>query len=420
MVLLDKFSMGIGDRFARQGRAQLMAFIKARDMGARVVPIWNKSHREHTALNTSPKDVLVEAQDAVKVLNWQDPYFVDADHVGLHNVDLFTDFSNFFTLEVADFIGKPATKKDVDHFLSKNKKYIGKLVIPGIDDKFATTKEDVKKIATTYLLAAKEAGKIYRRIESVKGKDNFITEVSMDETSLPQKPLEIFFILSALAMEGVPVQTIAPKFSGHFHKGVDYTGNVSKFAKEFNQILAIIKYAKEEFSLPSNLKLSIHSGSDKFSLYPAIRKVLEKHDAGLHLKTAGTTWLEEVAGLALAKGQGLRIAKKIYQIAYSRFDELCKPYSKAIDIKKSKLPDPQDVEKWNSEIFYHTIRHDPENDHYDSQFRQMMHVGYKVAGELGDEYLNALKEYEEIISVNVTENIYEKHLKPLFVPPEEE
>src|SRR5207248_5921456 len=142
-----------------------------------------------------------------------------------------------------------------------------------------------------------------------------------------------------IAREGIPAQTIAPKFTGRFNKGVDYVGNLAQFEKEFDEDLFVIAFAISEFGMPSTLKLSVHSGSDKFSLYPIINRLLKKHDAGLHVKTAGTTWLEEVIGLAESGGEGLEIAKEVYSGAFDRFDELTGPYATVIDIDKAKLPE---------------------------------------------------------------------------------
>ena len=105
---LEPYSMGIGDRFARQGKAQLQAMMQAKVAGVDVVPVWNKSHREHTIIGTSPADVRQEADNAVKALGWKRSYYVDADHIGLKNVYLFVESSDFFTLDVADFTGEAA------------------------------------------------------------------------------------------------------------------------------------------------------------------------------------------------------------------------------------------------------------------------------------------------------------------------
>ncbi len=425
-MILGKYSFGIGDRFCHQGKPQLAALIKAKEQGIDITPVWNKSHREHTIIGTSPADTRKEADDAVTAYGWEGSYFVDADHIGLNNVDGFIESSDFFTLDVADYIGKTMNEADVKSFVQKYKKYIGSLAIDGIDETFNISEEQIKTIADKFLLAVKQAGKIYRHIAAAKGArlgedrgrsgaDNFITEVSMDETDQPQTPVEMFFILAAIADEGIPAQTIAPKFTGRFNKGVDYVGNVRGFAKEFEEDVAVIAFAVKEFGLPENLKLSIHSASDKFSIYGPIAKALKKFDAGLHIKTAGTTWLEELIGLAMAGGDGLSIAKEVYAKALSRMDELCGPYQTVIDIDRAKLPTAQEVDKWDGERFASVLRHDQSCEHYNINFRQLLHVAYKVAAEMGTRFSDALDKYEDTIAENVTENIYERHIKPLFM-----
>ena len=412
---LQKYSFGIGDRFGRQGKAQLAAIKKAKQQGINITPVWNKSNREHSIIGTTPQDTRKEADDAVSAAAFEDLYFVDADHIGLKNVDAFIKSSDFFTLDVADFIGHPAQESEIQAFIEKNKKLIGSLAIPGIDETFDIPEQQIWDIAAKCLLAIKEAGKIYRHIESAKGTGNFITEVSMDETDQPQTPVEMLFILAAIADEGIPARTIAPKFTGRFNKGVDYVGDVEKFAKEFEADVAVVDFAVNEFDLPRDLKLSIHSGSDKFSIYGPIAKTLKKFDAGLHLKTAGTTWLEELIGLAMAGGDGLSLAKEVYTVAISRIDELCGPYATVIDIDIATLPAPDIVDQWDSNAFASALRHDQSCQRYNLNLRQLLHVAYKVAAEMGPRYFDALEKYADIIAQNVTENIYERHITPLFI-----
>ncbi len=412
---LGKYSFGIGDRFGKQGKAQLAAMVEAGKVGVEITPVWNKSHREHTIIGTKPAAVRAEADEATKAMLWEKAYFVDADHINLKNVDLFIKSSDFFTLDVADYIGQPAEKEDVDNFIDGCVKYIDGLSIPGIEGNLIATEDSVRAIANKYLWAVKEASRLYRHIVPKKGMGNFVVEMSMDETDTPQSPVELFFILAAAAQEEMPIETIAPKFSGRFNKGVDYVGDVERFAKEFEQDLAVIAYAVKEFGLPKNLKLSVHSGSDKFSIYGAINKALRKFDAGLHVKTAGTTWLEELAGLAIAEGEGLRIARRIYAEAFKRMDELTPPYATVIDIDKGRLPSPEVVAEWNGRRFAEALRHDQSCGRYNPDLRQLIHVGYKVAAEMGAEFTNAVADCERIIGPNVTENIYERHIKPIFI-----
>ena len=412
---LPKYSMGIGDRFAHQGIAQLNAFVAARDRGIEIAPVWNKSHREHTIVGSDPADVRRQADSAVAARGWTNPYFVDADHINMTTVDRFLDASDFFTLDVADWIGKPADENDLDRFIGRHASLLGGLEIPGIDEPLNLSEPLMRQAAVKYLLAVRKAGEIYRHIAQSRGRGNFITEISMDETDQPQTPLDLLFILAAVSDEGIPVQTIAPRFSGRFNKGIDYVGDVRQFAREFEQDLAVLRFAVERYGLPRELKLSVHSGSDKFSLYPLMYTALRAADAGVHLKTAGTTWLEELIGLAMAGGDGLRIAQDVYRAAFRRYDELCGPYASVIDIDRSALPDPDRVDRWDEAALAGALRHDPRCPAYDRNLRQLLHVAYKVAAEMGDRFTSALDRYADVIAANVTENLDIRHVRPLFL-----
>lgn len=412
---LGKFSFGMGDRFGHQGRAQLRACLLATELGADVVPVWNKSNREHTFIGTEPSSLRAEADAAVRSLGWKKDYHVDADHIRLETVDRFIAPSDFFTIDVADSIGKPAAGAHIKAFLGRHPELLGKISVPRIDHPLNISSAEAGRVAEKFLLAVQDAGKIYRHIAKVKGAANFITEVSMDETDSPQTPHELLIILAALADEKVPLQTIAPKFTGRFNKGVDYAGDLKQFEKEFNEDLAVIAYAIKEYGLPPSLKLSIHSGSDKFSLYEPMRRALMRFDAGIHIKTAGTTWLEELIGLAEAGGDGLEIAREIYAYAIQHVDEFCAPYASVIDIDKKKLPAAAVVNQWSSLQFVSALRHDQKNPAYNPSFRQLLHVSFKVAAKMGDRYYAALKKHEVVIARNVTENLFERHIKPLLL-----
>lgn len=415
MKVLERYSFGVGDRFCHQAKAQLQAMIDIAKEGIDIVPVWNKSYREHSIIKTIPQDTRKAADSAVKELGWNKSYYCDADHIGLGNVDLFTEACDFFTIDVADCIGKTASDDDIKKFVQKYSCLAGKLEVPGIDKVFEITTGQIELMARKTLLSVKEAGKIYNKISAAKGKDTFVTEVSMDETDIPQSPIEMLFILAAIADEGIPAQTIAPRFSGRFNKGVNYVGDPTKFKEEFDQDIAVIKYAVEKFDLPKNLKLSVHSGSDKFSIYPAINCAIKKHDAGIHIKTAGTTWLEEFIGLASADGEALVMAKLIYNKAYDRYDELCAPYASVIDIDISKLPTPSQIDEYSGAQLSNALRHDLNCPEYNLNLRQLIHVGYKVAAELGSEYTDMLKANEVIIAEGVRKNILEKHIRPIFL-----
>lgn len=411
---LEKYSFGMGDRFLHQGRAQLQAIINAKDAGIEITPVWNKSDREHLIVGTEPVSLREEADAAVAAMGWGAPYRLDADHININTVERFIDCSDFFTLDVGDAIGEQASQKDIDSFVLSQSRYVGDLHIPGAGS-YTVSRSDIRKVAATFLKAVQQAGAIYRHITEKKGSEDFIAEVSMDETENPQTPLELFFILAMIAEESIPAQTIAPKFTGRFNKGVDYVGDVDQFAKEFNDDLAVIAFAIAEFELPENLKLSIHSGSDKFSIYGVISDALRRTDAGVHIKTAGTTWLEELIGLAEGGGEGLAIAKQVYAQALEHKEALCEPYATVIDIDFTQLPTAEEVHGWNGAEYAAALRHDASNPAYNLHLRQLLHVGYKVAAKMGERYYAALREYESDVARNVTENLWDRHIKPLFL-----
>ena len=411
---IEKYTFGTGHRFAHQGRAQLQAILNARKAGIDVHPVWNKSNREHSIIKSKPDDVRAEADAAVAALGFKGPYYVDADHIGLKTVDAFIPGSDFFTLDVADFTGKSAEAGAVEAFLNAVRRWTGSLSIPRIERPFEITEETVRGAAAKFLLAIQEAGRIYRHVEERKGRDNFVTEVSIDETDAPQNPVELFMILAMISEERIPVQTIAPKFTGRFNKGVDYVGDLAQFEREFDEDLSVIAFAIREFGLADTLKLSVHSGSDKFSIYYVINRLIKKHDAGLHVKTAGTTWLEEVIGLAESGGEGLVLVKEIYAQARDHYAELAAPYSTVIDIDPDKLPDPKSVMAWSSAQYANALRHIESSPHYNPNFRQLLHVGFKVAAGMGKRFTGALEANEEIVGRNVTENLFYRHLQPIF------
>jgi len=414
MKTLGQYSIGLGDRFGHQGGAQLKAITEAATKGIEITPVWNKSNREHTTIGTQPPDVRIEADTVTKNAGFKKAYFVDADHINIDTVERFIESSDFFTIDVASYIGKKAEDQEIAEFLTSVEKYTGNINIPGTKLSFKTSKLQIQHIAEKYLFAAIKAFDIYRKIEMAKGKNNFITEVSMDEVHLPQTPVELFFILKMLASENIPLQTIAPKFSGRFNKGVDYSGDPLKFAIEFESDLMVIDFATKEFGLPENLKMSIHSGSDKFAIYPHIGSIIRKYDKGIHLKTAGTTWLEEVIGLAESGGEALGFVKEIYFESLEKTDELCAPYSDVIDIKISSLPSKSEVLKWDSEKFAASIRHIPGNKDYNANMRQLIHVAYKLAAKKMDQYYKLLEANEKTVSQCVYENIYDRHICRLF------
>ncbi len=414
-LMLPRFSIGVGDRFAHQADAQLAACALAAEAGIDVTPVWNKSNREHTILGSEPSETRAAANLAVNKLHWTKPYFVDADHITFTTVDRFLAQCDFFTIDVAEAIGRASEPDRVKAFVARHPELLGEVLIPGIAAPFHTDAGLVTAVGHKFLGAVHEARHIYRKLLAAKGEGRFVPEISMDETDAPQTPFELLVILAAIADEQIPIQTIAPKFTGRFNKGVEYVGDVARFQTEFEQDIAAIAYAVDRYGLPRNLKLSVHSGSDKFSLYPAIHQVLRSSGAGVHVKTAGTTWLEELIGLAESGSAGLDLCKRIYREAHAHLNELSRPYATVIDIAPARLPSPESVDRWSSVEFTSALRHDATNPAYNPDLRQLLHVGFKVAAQIGPEYLRALEANASIVAKNVTENLFERHIRPVFV-----
>src|SRR5262245_30927498 len=153
--MLAKYSVGVGDRFGHQAKAQLRACVLAAERGVEVIPVWNKSNREHVIIGSEPQGVRTAADAAVKELGWKKPYHVDADHIRLETVDRFIAASDFFTIDVADTIGRPADPAAVQMFAEKHEDLGG-------------NRAEVERIAGKYLKAVQDAGAIYRKVAATK------------------------------------------------------------------------------------------------------------------------------------------------------------------------------------------------------------------------------------------------------------
>src|SRR5437868_12131428 len=115
-LTLEKYSLGVGDRFVHQARPQLRACLRAAHAGVEVIPVWNKSNREHINIGSDPAATRAAADAAVKALGWKKPYHVDADHIRLETVERFIAASDFYMIDVADWIGQPAEPKAIADF----------------------------------------------------------------------------------------------------------------------------------------------------------------------------------------------------------------------------------------------------------------------------------------------------------------
>jgi hypothetical protein len=207
-------------------------------------------------------------------------------------------------------------------------KYLGKEFDIGEGVRLSFTEAELKKIAAVYGAAIKFAAEIYGKFFK-KGKYGADFEISIDETSTPTTPLQHYFVARELKDSGVSFATLAPRFCGEFQKGVDYIGDLAQFEKEINIHAVIARHF--------NYKLSIHSGSDKFSVFPSIGRATK---TCFHVKTAGTNWLEAMRVVALTDPA---LYRDVHKYALSAFDEARKYYHVTTDLKKipdvDKMPD---------------------------------------------------------------------------------
>ena len=179
MLKLAHYSIGVGDRFGHQARAQIRAVQALKNQGVTVVPVWNKSFREHSLIGTHPADTRRAADAAVADEKWTSGYFLDADHISLKNVESFLPTSDFFTLDVADFIGQPVEAADSAAFADRHAGLTGRLSVPGIAQPLEIDRATLIKVASRYLAAIRAAGNLYRHIAAAKKTAPFVTEVSM-------------------------------------------------------------------------------------------------------------------------------------------------------------------------------------------------------------------------------------------------
>ena len=180
---LAKYSVGTGDRFAHQAKAQLQACIQALEQGVEVIPVWNKSNREHTIIGSEPASTRQAADAAVKALDWKLPYFLDADHITLKTFPASSTACDFYTIDVADFIGQPASPADIDTSFMRRQNLLGNHPTrrhTRTHNYYGRRSRTLqrKNISPPSRLPAKSTA----RSSHAKGEGNFIPEISMDET----------------------------------------------------------------------------------------------------------------------------------------------------------------------------------------------------------------------------------------------
>lgn len=324
-VLREKRSFGCGDRLGIAGPGHIRVFNKYD-----AYPIFaQQSIRELNLTNRTYEDVLDCATFSVFREGYKDGFGADGDHLKKPEDVKYALSLNFtmITLDCSDHIRNDVDAMSDDEVnaavtLTDDEKavYLDKTYnIEGIEIKY--TEIELKRNILIYKAAVDFAVMIYNTCLD-GGKANCDFEISIDETATPTTPLQHFYVANELTRQGVKFATMAPRFCGEFQKGVDYIGNLAQFEEELKCHAAIARHF--------GYKLSIHSGSDKFSTFTLIGKYT---NGNFHVKTAGTNWLEAMRAVAASDPE---LYRSIHKYALTMFDEAKKFYHVTTDL--SKIP----------------------------------------------------------------------------------
>ncbi len=401
-------SFGCGDRLGLANAGHIRAL---RNSGFKPI-LAQQSIRELTRTNRTPQEVMDSAVWAVFQEGYKDGFGSDADHLKtFQDIDLLlqADFT-MFTFDPSEHVDNNADKYSENELIEKvkslnwsemndsfeeaEKRYVNNKIV--ISDKLTldVTKEMFLRAYAKYGRAIIHIKKMFDYLSSKAKDGNFEVEVSVDETESVTSPFEHFFFTNELSRLGVKFVSLAPRFIGDFEKGIDYKGDLELFKKEYEKHLAITKYF-------GNYKISLHSGSDKFSAYKVIGSL---KDTFTHVKTAGTSYLEALKVVAAKQPD---LFREILDFSKGLYETEKRSYHVSADINKVKngkdYSDEELVELFNS------------ND-----VRQVLHVTFgKVLTEKNssgeflfkDRIINCLKANEDIHYEFII-NHFKKHLEP--------
>lgn len=395
-----KLSVGCGDRLGLATPGHVRAVRKA----GNVAPILaQQSMRENARTHRSPQEVMDDAMWGVFQEGWREPWGADADHLKTTaDVDLCVAAGyTFFTVDPGDHVDNEAhtapleVLKDKVHALpwseledspsQLHERYLG--VEFEVEDLTLVFDEvSLARAAAKYGRAIAHTARMYRHLAIAMGSRSFELEVSVDETETPTSPWEHYFVANELRRLGVQWVSLAPRYIGRFEKGVDYIGNLDEFDLEMAKHAAIARVL-------GPYKLSIHSGSDKFSVYP----IYARHAGKLvHLKTAGTSYLEALRAIASVDPD---LFRQILAFALERYDEDRATYH--VSAEPDKVPRPEDVvDDELTKVL----------DLFDG--REVLHVTFgSVLDRFGDQLLAALDENEEAHYAALVAH-FDRHLAP--------
>jgi tagaturonate epimerase len=322
-------SFGFSDRLGLATPGHIAAV-----RGTKFAPIFaQQSVRENARTGRTPQQVMDDAKRAVEAAKWDSPWGADADHLKtVDDIPAFVEAGyTFFTVDPGEHVDNAADTDSLAILKQKvtasNWEELSALYLNGDAAAWGQYEaESLMRAMVKYSKAIQHAVTMYRRLAGLK--DSFDFEVSVDETDSPTSPLEHFFIASELMRQGVKFTSLAPRFIGRFEKGVDYLGDLAALDAELAKHAAVTAHFW-------TYKLSLHSGSDKFSVYPLIAKHWAER---LHVKTAGTSYLEALRVLAKFESD---VFLKIYSLGQERYETDRKTYH--VSAQFNQLPKTDDL-----------------------------------------------------------------------------
>jgi hypothetical protein len=342
-LLGTRTSAGFGDRLGLATPGHLMAL---RAAGGGLAPIFaQQSIREMERTGRSPQEVLDDATWGVFAEGWQEGFGADADHLkSAEDIDACVAAGyTFFTFDPGEYVddGAEASGASALRTALEGLPWQGLEDLPAdlkrryLDRAFQTEGHEIRfddlslaRATVKYGAAVAHVARLYRHLQAAMGERDFEVEVSVDETESPTTHAQHIYIAMELRRLGVKWVSLAPRYVGRFEKGVDYMGDVASFEEDIEAHASIAR----TISPDGPYKLSLHSGSDKFSIYPAFAR----RTRGLaHLKTAGTSYLEALRTVA-ALDPGL--FREIYDFSRGRYEEDRASYHVSASLERAVQP----------------------------------------------------------------------------------
>jgi tagaturonate epimerase len=415
-LLGTQASFGFGDRLGCATEGHAMALLEA---GGQIRGIFaQQSIREMTRTRRTPHEVMHAAQRGLAKVDFRGVWSADADHLKTADDIRATMEAGFvfFTLDPSEFVNRSADHVPLDQLaamfrpLSEQyswwREYLGKEI--SLDrGRLHFTEERVRRGIVKYARAIEKAIELARTVAheaSLRG-SSWELELSVDETEEPTTPEEHYMIAEQLANQGVRLASLAPRFVGHFEKGVDFQGDIAELSRTMDLHAEIARRL-------GPYKLSLHSGSDKLSMYP----VLQATTQGMfHVKTAGTSYLE---GLRVVCQRDSKLFRQIVEFCRSRYDTDRASYHVSAELNSTPSPEVLNGEELE-QVYLDRWQDVPPGQGFRALGRQILHCTFGSVlthPQLGPAVLDCVRrhveEYHELLRVH-----FGKHLQALRSEP---